>query len=157
MVNELKKRLKGKIVVVGIGNPLRGDDGAGPALICQLKSGTQKTNPLIELIDAGEVPENYLSKIATLKPDTVVLVDAADFDAPPGTMKIISPQDIPERGFSTHTASLKLTIQYLKSETDADIFLLGIQPRSIQLGEGISAPVKKTIDKIVDMIGEYNA
>ena len=152
MENSLKGRLKGNIVIVGIGNPLRGDDGTGQKLVQILRS-KYPTLPNITLIDAGEAPENYLFKIPILNPDTIMLVDAADFDAPAGTAKIIDPDDLPERGFSTHTASLKLIIDILKNQTDADVFLLGIQPKSIKLGDEISPPVSEAIEKIAEIIG----
>ena len=64
-----------KIVLVGIGNPLRGDDGFGPALIAALDGQVRAV-----CIDAGTAPESYAGKIIKENPDTVVFVDAADLD-----------------------------------------------------------------------------
>ncbi len=145
----LRKHLKGKIVVVGIGNTLRGDDGAGPELIRKLKiSFSHSRPPPIYLIDAGDVPENYLQKIAGYKPDTILLVDAVDFQSPPGSITITDAGAIRNDTISTHNASLKLVMDYLKKETKADIFLLGIQPGNLAFGSGLSKPVRQAVEKI---------
>lgn len=157
-ISVLKERLKGKTVIVGIGNTLRGDDGAGPELIRKLKSSLQftvyslqKTYQLF-LLDVGEVPENYLEKIAEYKPDIILLVDVVDFKSQPGSIKIIEAENIKEAGFSTHNASLSLAMRYLKKETRADIFMLGIQPKSLRMNNGLSKPVKEALNRIEEFL-----
>lgn len=145
----LRNHLKGKIVIVGIGNTLRGDDGAGPELIRRLKNSFSHSQlPPIYLIDAGEVPENYLQKIAGYKPDTILLVDAVDFRGRPGAARIAEASAIRNDSVSTHNASLKLVMEYLEKETRADIFLLGIQPGNMAFGSGLSEPVRRAVERI---------
>ena len=145
---KLKNRLQGKVSIVGIGNRLRGDDGVGPEIINRLN------NPLPHLLlfDVGEAPENYLGKIVKQKPDTIVLIDAVDLGAPPGTIKIIEKDDIRDESLSTHNVSLNLVGKYLQKETSADVFLLGIQPKTTEFGREISQPVKEGLGKIVRML-----
>ena len=143
-------KIKGKIVIVGIGNTLRGDDGAGPEIIKRLKDSS--TNYQLFLIDVGAVPENFLQKIVGHRPDVILLVDTVNLEKPAGSVEIIEGEDLKEEGFSTHNASLKLTIDYLKKETGADILLLGIQPKNIGFGQRISPEVKRAIDKTVKEI-----
>ena len=151
---ELKKRLRGKVVIVGIGNTLRGDDGAGPELIKQLKNSKLSTlSSKLSLIDVGEVPENYLGKIAEHKPDTIILVDAVDFGSPPGSVRIIEQDTLKGESFSTHNASIKLTMKYLRTKTKSLVFLLGIQPmKNLQIGSGLSEPVKQAIRRIEEFL-----
>jgi len=54
-----------------VGNPLRGDDGAGPYLIRQLKGRVDAT-----LLNGEEEPENLLDQIVGMKPDSILIVDA---------------------------------------------------------------------------------
>lgn len=160
LLPELKKRLKGKVVVVGIGNTLRGDDGAGPELIrilkkhfscnvkCEMfneKTVTHYTSHItLFLMDVGEVPENYLGKIAEHRPDTIMLVDAVDFGSPPGSIRIIEKDALKEKGFCTHNASIKLIMEYLGTKTESIVFLLGVQPtKNFQTGSKLSEPVKQ--------------
>lgn len=142
---KLKNRLQGKVSVVGIGNRLRSDDGVGPEIIKKVK------NPLPNLLlfDVGEVPENYLEKIAKEKPDTIVLIDAVDFAVSPGKIRIIEKEDIKDESLSTHKVSLKLVANYLCKRTSADVFLLGIQPDNTECGGGISEWVREAVEKVV--------
>jgi hydrogenase maturation protease len=74
-------RLKGKrFGVVGVGNVLKGDDGAGPALVALLASRGAR----FPFVDACEVPENYGGWVAKQGLDAVVFVDAVDFGGVPG-------------------------------------------------------------------------
>jgi hydrogenase 3 maturation protease len=134
------KLLKGKIVLVGIGNPLRGDDGFGPALIAQLQGQVKAL-----CLDAGTAPESYAGKIIKADPDTIVLVDAAHLDLAPGEIAVLNKEDILQTGFTTHDLSPELFIQYLESQTTADIYLLGVQPQTVVLGAEMSEAVSQTL------------
>jgi len=147
-LTELKDRLQGKVSIVGIGNRLRGDDGVGPEIINRVKNPL----PSLVLFDVGEAPENYLGKIVKQKPDTIVLIDAVDFDASPGTIKVIEKDDIKDESLSTHKVSLNLVAKYLQKETSADVFLLGIQPETTEFGREISQPVREGLEKIVRIL-----
>lgn len=162
MENDFFDNLQGRIVLVGLGNPLLGDDGAGPALIAEINKRIKPSEnhinvPFFRLkgclfIDAGETPENYLGKIVADNPDTVLLVDAADFKSVPGALKMIDLKDIRGDGLSTHNSSVKLIADYIMNETGAKVLFLGIQKKSIIMGEDLSKPVKKAIRRIADAI-----
>jgi hydrogenase 3 maturation protease len=141
--------MRGKTVIVGIGNPLRGDDGFGPALIGRLQG---KINLIC--IDAGNAPENYLGRIIKEEPDTVLLVDVAHLDLEPGQYQILQPPDILKCGLTTHDMSSRMLIDFLENQTQADIFMLAVQPKNISLGEEMSECLSKTLDEIELLIQE---
>lgn len=101
MWKQLKERLKGNVVMVGVGNPLRGDDAVGPALVERLYGKIEA-----DLLDVGEVPESYLSRITDLQPDTVLILDAVDVGAKPGSLAIIETSDLGNLNLSTHKMGL---------------------------------------------------
>jgi len=146
----LRDHLKGRVVLLGVGNRIRGDDAAGPELIEILKKGLPDVGKGIFLFDGEEVPENYLIPIANLKPNLVIIVDAVDFGSRPGTVKLFSIRQIPQGSFSTHRLSLRFLGSYLEKETQAKIFVLGIQPKSIKLEEKLSLEVKKALSDLAD-------
>jgi len=151
----LKEKMRGKIAIVGIGNTIRGDDGAGPELIERLgKTQLTTHDKQLLLIDAGEVPENYLSKIVEFNPETILLIDAVDFNESPGKIKLVEQDEIINTGFSTHNSSLVLVINYLRNEIEADILFLGIQPKGTALMAGLSEPVEASVSEIEDAILE---
>jgi hydrogenase maturation protease len=81
--SDLKSILKGRVTTLGFGNRLWGDDGAGSVLAERLKAA----NPDAPIFDGGMVPENYLEKVAATYPDTILLIDAADFGGQPGLLE----------------------------------------------------------------------
>jgi len=139
----LKERLEGKIVIVGMGNPFKGDDGLGPYLIKRLKGKVRA-----HLIDGGSAPENYVGKITSLKPDTVLVIDACNLGRAPGRIELLEIERMENTGYSTHDTSPGVFMTYLKEATRADVFMLAVQPKKVNLGEEISAPVKRTLEKI---------
>ncbi len=144
MCEDFKSRLKGKVIVLGIGNTLRSDDGAGSILASRMKDKVSFT-----VFDAGMSPENYLEKIIQEKPDTVVIIDAVDFGGKPGEFKILESSDIKTVNlFATHNASISLTINYLQNNLKVDIIILIIQPKSIALRDKLSQEVTDTLDKL---------
>ena len=143
----LKDILKGKVVMLCIGNIERGDDGLGPRFAMMIKDKTP-----FEVIDAGTAPENWTGVVARLKPDTVIMVDAVCFEGKPGDVRIFSGEELGAGKISTHDVSLKLLIEYLKTSTEADIYILGIKPLSNELGKDISLPVKTSLDNLANIL-----
>lgn len=80
----LKSHLKGKVLILGIGNTLRSDDGLGSILANRLKDKVP-----FKVIDAGTTPENYLEKIVKEKPESMIIIDAVDFGGVPGEFRLL--------------------------------------------------------------------
>ncbi len=140
------KVLKGRVLFVGIGNEMRGDDSAGPRFV---KKGENKLKNCL-FLNAQETPENYFGKILRKKPDTLIFVDAVDFCSEPGDYKIFSKEEIENSSISTHNSSLKLAIDYLESSTSKmKIYLLGFQPKSCKINEQINSEVDKGINNLI--------
>jgi len=145
--------LQGQSSSGGIGNPLRGDDAFGPRLIERL---TGKVRAVC--IDAGSAPESYAGKIVKEKPDTIVLVDAVHLDKSPGEYALLGKAEILKSGFTTHDMSPHLFIEYLENQTQADIYLLGVQPKTLSIGDEMSDPVNQTLETLAeDIIGALHA
>ena len=143
MAGEFRDILRGNIVIVGIGNRLRGDDAAGSLLAEML--GDQ---PGITCFDVGTTPENHAGRIARERPDIILVVDAVHLGKKPGDYGVFSPEEISRSGLTTHDLSPLMFIDYLKQLTGARILFLGIQPASLQTGEGLSLPVKEALKEI---------
>ena len=150
MENIFKNICKGKIVVVGIGNPLRGDDGLGPALIAQLKSKRKE----MVCFDVGSSPESYARAIIKEKPDTILIVDAVHMDCDAGKYNILSPSEIIKSGMTTHDISPRMFVDYLKAQSGANIYVVGVQPQSISIGADMSQKVREAINEIKQLLLE---
>lgn len=135
------------IVFVGVGNRMRGDDAIGPLLADMLKDRVSHA------IDAGYVPENFTSAIKRLMPDVIVFIDAVKFDGgPPGYTRLLEIEDVEKRRISVHNFSLDVVMGYLKDETGADVFMIGIQPKVIADHEELSPGLRSSLDALAGMI-----
>jgi len=144
MENRFSEILKGKVVIIGIGNILRADDGVGPLLVQQLRG---KINAVC--FDAGTAPENYTGKIIKEAPDTILLVDALHLGREGGEYEVLTKEEILNSGLTTHDISPKMLIEYLEKETGANIYMLGIQPESVAFGKPMSGAVKAALNLLV--------
>lgn len=151
LVSDIRGRVRGKVAVVGIGNPLRGDDGLGPKLIELLREkGTGAT-----LFDCGTTPENYIFPILSSLCETVILVDAADFQGAPGQIKILELGAVSMASFSTHNPSPRLFTDLLKTGNEnLNIFVISIQPKTVAFGENLSDEAKAGIAALADAFHE---
>lgn len=143
----LQTRLRGKVVVVGVGNPLRGDDAAGSLLARQLVAA-----PGLLVIDAEEVPENVVGEVAAACPDTVVFVDAADFGGEPGSIAVVESDHAEAISATTHRLPLGITMRYVAARTGADVFLLGVQPGQRTFGAPPSAEVADSVGALTSLL-----
>jgi hydrogenase 3 maturation protease len=146
---QLNKLHNSSTVIVGIGNTLKGDDGAGP-LVCEQLRG----KICAEVIDAGTVPENYIQKIIKKAPQNLLIIDAFDFGAPAGTIKIFKTESLNSSAFSTHTLSPRLFVDMVCGNIQVDVYFVGIQPAQMQLGQSQSVPVSKAIQRLVGTLAE---
>jgi hydrogenase maturation protease HycI len=138
------------VVILGIGNPDRGDDGVGPYLAERL---TGRINA--KVINCEEIPESYTDVIRELQPDTIVILDAICMGQKPGTAAVLTWEEVSTAGYSTHNASIGLLMKYLRQETGAEVFLLGIQPGNTSYGSSITPAVRETADMLYSMmVGE---
>ncbi|MDD5155380.1 MAG: hydrogenase maturation protease [Candidatus Omnitrophica bacterium] len=150
MLRHLKSHLCGKVVILGIGNTLSSDDGAGSILAGRIKDNVPYT-----VYDAGVSPENYLGKIIKDKPDNIIIIDAVDFRAKPGDCTILEGKDIKTANlFATHNASISLTISYLQNNLQADIIVLAIQPKTVAFGDKVSKEIEEALVKLEEWFGE---
>ena len=138
-----------KAVVCGIGNTMRGDDCIGSYVIDKLQD--EKLDNVC-LIECGLAPENFAGKIVSLRPGTVIFVDAADFDGSPGDVRIIRRSEISKTSLSTHKLSLDILISFIEKDTGADIIFIGIKPKNIGLEDDLSDECRKAAKKAKKMI-----
>jgi hydrogenase 3 maturation protease len=141
MLEHLREHLTGKVVVLGIGNTLRSDDGIGSILASRIKD---KVTHIV--YDASSSPENYLGKIIRDSPDNIIIVDAVDFGGKPGEFQEIDGEKARTTSlFSTHNASIAMAINYLQNNISADIIILMIQPKSLAFGDSLSPEAQRAL------------
>ncbi len=144
----LEAILSGSVLILGVGNIDKGDDGAGSVFVREIDGRVSAT-----CIDAGVAPENFLEKVVQEKPDTVLIVDATDFGGDPGEVRIFEPSQVRSGGLSTHALSLDMACQYLNDRIPVKISLIAIQPERTA-SEGLSPAVQESLRSLEDRLRE---
>ena len=147
---QLKDFLTGfeKLIILGVGNELKSDDGIGPFIISRLKKENLENDNLL-LIDAQTVPENFTGKIRKENPTHIIIVDACLMNSNPGDMQIVDKDDFASIGISTHSMSLSFFVKYLEQGTDFKIIFVGIEPKTMDWGNAPTPNVQKAADEFI--------
>jgi len=142
-----------KILIVGVGSILRGDDGVGPRVIDVLEKDTLPRG--VEL-HSGDISGLDLLKYFPGQ-DRVVIVDAADMKETPGTIRVFNSREIRKSDFndkfSTHGLALFETLT-LAEELDIcrDIVIVGIQPENTSFKLSLTASIEKRIPAVIEEV-----
>lgn len=140
-----------RLVILGIGNDIRGDDGLGQYIVESLKSlGCEGEK--VDIINAKTVPENFTGKIRKIDPSHILIIDAVLMDEEPGTIRVIPKEQVGGISISTHSMSLTFLIKYLELDKPYNIVFLGIQPKRMELVSDISSECKSSADEVIDAI-----
>jgi hydrogenase maturation protease len=152
-----------RIVLIGLGQPLRGDDGAGFAAVQSWARKYKQTATDAQIrIVLTETPGLGLLDLLE-DSEAVILVDAISTNVPAGSVQVFSSiPDIPaDASVKTAHGLGVLETLALARRTDtllpSQIALVGIEGRQFKLGEGLSDPVRLAIPKAVQKIQELIA
>jgi len=154
--NDIKVNVKNwlsnaqKVVIAGIGNPLRKDDFVGVEIVRNLQN---KVSRSVYLIECETVPESFIEPITEFKPTHILIIDAAMLNLKPGSSKLIDPgQMVNQPAISTHALPIRIFCEYLAKTTGAKIALLVIQPKDTSFGEELTAELRKTAVKLTNLL-----
>ena len=141
-----------RVVVAGIGNPIRKDDFVGVKIVQDLQGKVPKN---VYLIECETVPESFMQEIVDLKPSHVLLIDAAVLGLKPGTTRLVFPEQVTNfPAITTHMLPLRIFCEYITKMTETKIALLLIEPENSEFGEGLTPEVQKAAEKITKILLE---
>ncbi|MBZ0297149.1 MAG: hydrogenase maturation peptidase HycI [Anaerolineae bacterium] len=138
-----------RIAVVGMGQELRGDDAAGLEVARALQSASSAS---LLIVDAGAAPENFSGVLRKFAPDVVLLVDAVDMAAQPGTVHIFKIEEAEMCSATTHTLSPHLLITYLQAELNCNVSLIGIQIGQVDFCSEMSPSVQQSVEQLIQAL-----
>ena len=140
----MDQKEKGKVLILGMGNILLGDEGVGVRAVEYIEDKTLPGN--VELLDGGTGGFTLLSEIQ--KFDHVILIDATLDENPIGTIRVIKPKfasDYP-KAMSTHDIGLKDLIETATAlDQLPEIYLVVITIDTEQ-------PVRMTLSSEIDSV-----
>ena len=147
------------VLVLGLGNPLRGDDGVGPRVVKELaRRGLPEG---VTTLDGGTGGLNLLPMLEGW--ERVIVVDAAEMGRRPGEFVRFIPSDVRLASaldsFSLHHAGLSevLALADALDRSLPELIIFGVQPADVGWGEGLSLAVERTLPALIDaVIAEMN-
>jgi hydrogenase maturation protease len=144
-----------RIVVIGIGNPDRGDDAAG-RLVAQRLRGALPTE-----IEVAEIDGEATALLALLDgTDRAVLIDACMSGGKPGAVLRFDVSDAPlpetRFGLSTHGVGLGEALELARTlgQLPPRVIVYAIEARRFDLGAPLSPPVADAVDETGELIEE---
>lgn len=152
--SQLRNFLDGfeKLIVLGVGNELKCDDGVGPYIIKKLKEGIVEDKDRLLFIDAQTVPENFTGKIRKETPTHLIIVDACLMGGEVGDMKVVDENDFASIGISTHSMSLSFFVKYLQQDCDFRIIFVGIEPESMDYADNPTVKVEEAANEFINIL-----
>jgi len=150
-----KIRLQKSTVVLGLGNPLMGDEGIGVYLVEQL-SHFAGEYPSVDFLDAGTGGLSVLHYIEGRR--KVVIIDCAFMDEAPGAIRRFTPDEVRTRKVlahqSLHEADLMRIIEIARQlgQAPQEIVIFGIQPQRIELIQELSPTLMDKTDEYIALI-----
>jgi hydrogenase maturation protease len=148
------------LVIIGCGNPNRQDDGAGVYVAQQLMS-ILNANPVdgVRVFDAGTAGMDIMFQARGC--DALIIIDANQSASEPGTIFEVPGKElenIPEPSYNLHDFrwdnALYAGRRIYQDNFPTDITVFLIEAQTLDLGVGLSIPVLKASDRVVELIAE---
>jgi len=140
-----------KTLVLGLGNPLMGDDGAGLAALACLREEWELPDE-VELVDGGTWGMSLLPVLESY--DRAILLDAIQTRARPGALVLLRREELPRyfaHKLSPHQLDLRevLALAELRDSLPRTLMAIGVQPERVELNAALSPRVATAIGKMV--------
>jgi hydrogenase maturation protease len=142
-------------LILGIGNTLLADEGAGIHMLGYLRQHYPGLTD-VEYLDGGTLSFTLAPWIE--EADNLIVIDAAELDAPPGTVEVFVGQDMDRFAGKTkrsvHEVSLGdlLAIAHLTGTVPENRVLVAIQPEKIDWGSCLSNRVQQALPRTASLI-----
>ena len=143
----------GPTVVIGLGNPIMGDDGIGLEIMAHLREHWTFP-PEVVFVDGGTWGMNLLPTIEDA--GQVLFLDAVQAGKAPGTPVRLERDRIPRwlgHKLSPHQIDLKevLALAELRGTLPPLAVVVGIQPDRVEMEVGVSPVVARSIEAAAEL------
>ena len=139
--------MEAKKAVISVGNPLKADDNVGNLILDKIKDSYK--NQGYYFFKGGMNPENFIEPLKKINPDEIFFIDVAIFEGEVGDVKIFKLEDIIDMNISTHYFPISIFKKYFPK---ARLVLIGIKPKVINFGQGLSPELKTRLPKIIEKV-----
>ncbi len=140
-----------KVKIIGIGNPLRGDDGVGIAAVERLSALALPEG--VAVLDGGTGGMTLLALMEGA--EKVIFIDGVEVGRPPGSIVRLSGDDLLARARCGaaglgHAAGLAEVLALGRElEILPEVVLFGVQVAALELHQGLSPAVEAALERLV--------
>ncbi len=138
--------------VIGVGNPIKGDDGIGVRLAENVESRELPDD--LKVYELGVENFEILHVLKDL--EKVILVDAVRFSGNPGDHRFFSPEEVESLKGSggPHSVDILeiLSLSDRLGERPDEVLIMGIEPKNTDFGDEFSSPVEKRVPELTDIL-----
>ncbi len=144
-------------LILGIGNTLLADEGTGIHMLDYLQRHYPEL-PDVTCLDGGTLSFTLAPYIEDT--DNLIVIDAAELDAAPGTIELLTGEDMDRFAGKTkrsvHEVSLGdlLAIAHLTDTLPENRALIAVQPKNVDWGHCLSNPVKQALPEAAGYVLE---
>ena len=136
------------VLLLGLGNPLMADDGAGQELLSRLSARASELGAAVEFVDGGTQGLALLGMLEGRK--AVVFLDAVRLGHKPGAIHVLRGEELAgmcARATTAHEGSVPQILAALEllGETPEEVALIGLEPERIETGIGLSPTVEASL------------
>ena len=144
-----------RILVVGIGNLIMGDDGVGIHVIRALEKASFPSELEVNIVDGGLEPD--LTVFIEKGINKLILVDAVQAGGAPGDIYRLTLQDVENSGYrarSSHYLNLKQSLEMLKmlGNFPDEFTVIGVEPGEMSPGMELSPAVAAKLTNVLEMV-----
>jgi hydrogenase maturation protease len=146
------------ILILGLGNPLQGDDGVGCRVVEALV-GADRWSPLpddVEVTDGGTPGVGLVNLLEGRQ--RVIIIDAAEMGLAPGQFRRFRPEEVTLTGsaerFSLHRSGVADALALARELGLAlpEIVVFGMQPARVGWSDGLSPEVEAAVPRVIEAV-----
>jgi hydrogenase maturation protease len=145
---------RSQVLVIGLGNPIMGDDGLGIAALERLRESWALPQS-VRLVDGGTWGMNLLPLVEDAR--ELLFLDAIDRGRPAGELNVLEREDVPRvlgLKLSPHQIDLRevLALAELRRGLPARLVAMGLQPARVEMFDGLSPEVECRMDELLTAV-----
>jgi len=148
---DLTERLLGsrRLAVVGVGDEEKPRDRLG-------MEAARKVDALrlegVTVFLAGVTPESYTGPLRQSRPDRILMFDAADWKAAPGSLRVLEAAQIESTSVSTHSLPLSVVVEYLDAIVKIPTLVVGLQPDFGSSSRSLTAAERRGVQQLASAL-----
>ncbi|PLX42269.1 MAG: hypothetical protein C0609_09840 [Deltaproteobacteria bacterium] len=143
-----------RTLILGLGNRVMSDDSAGPVAL-DLLLERYELPPTVDTLDGGTLGLELLTYMEGY--GAIILLDCVMRGGIPGDLVEVDEEEIEtvfERALSPHQMGIKdlVAVLRLQGRTPEKMVVVGVEGESVLPGIELSAPVKASMDVLVERV-----